>query len=80
MRHSTLELTGRYTRPRAVDINRATVPTPVAPMSPACEVMAATGTEPVATATASATDEDEEGNFSKHRARLVSVGQRAMVA
>ncbi len=47
MRHSTLELTGRYTRPRAVDIERAASMLPsLKPVAPGPELMAATGTDP----------------------------------
>jgi hypothetical protein len=46
MRHSTLELTGRYTRPRAVDIDRASRMLPrltADPLEP--DSTAATGTD-----------------------------------
>src|SRR5205814_1654058 len=48
MRHSTLELTGRYTRPRAVDLERAAEALPsLKPSAPGTEVkrLAATGTD-----------------------------------
>ncbi len=46
MRHSTLELTGRYTRPRAVDLDRATESLPsLRPRSPESTTLAATGTD-----------------------------------
>ena len=48
MRHSTLELTGRYTRPRAVDLNRATESLPSLRPDPDrsnASTLAATGTE-----------------------------------
>ncbi len=46
MRHSTLELTGRYTRPRMHDLAGATAAMPtLRPVSPGAEPMAATGTE-----------------------------------
>ena len=48
MRHSTLELTGRYTRPRAVDIERAAESIPsLRPNSdrPNASNLAATGTD-----------------------------------
>jgi hypothetical protein len=46
MRHATLELTGRYTRPRAVDLERAASSLPsLRPVPPSAEPMAATGTE-----------------------------------
>ena len=48
MRHSTLELTGRYTRPRAVDLNNAAESLPSLrpkPDKPEPLVMTATGTE-----------------------------------
>ena len=45
MRHSTLELTGRYTRPRAVDIEgRGGPPEPRDPSRPAARRPPATGT------------------------------------
>ncbi len=46
MRHSTLELTGRYTRPRAVDLENAarSLPT-LRPETPDVEPLAATGTD-----------------------------------
>ncbi|WZO99340.1 tyrosine-type recombinase/integrase [Isosphaeraceae bacterium EP7] len=46
MRHSTLELTGRYTRPRMVDIESAASSLrSLRPDSPSREFMAATGTD-----------------------------------
>ena len=46
MRHSTLELTGRYTRPRMHDLAGATAALPtLRPDAPGAEPMAATGTE-----------------------------------
>ena len=48
MRHSTLELTGRYTRPRAVDIDKAADSFPsLRPDAdrPKCTTLAATGTD-----------------------------------
>ena len=48
MRHSTLELTGRYTRPRAVDLNRATESLPSLRPDPDrsnASTLGATGTE-----------------------------------
>ena len=46
MRHSTLELTGRYTRPRMHDLASATAAMPtLRPDAPDAEPMAATGTE-----------------------------------
>ena len=45
MRHSTLELTGRYTRPRALDIEGASSALPsLRPPAPGGEAVAATGT------------------------------------
>ena len=62
MRHSTLELTGRYTRPRVADLERAADALPnLAPRTSTAEPMAATGTDPVPSATASATDSDDDG-------------------
>jgi hypothetical protein len=47
MRHSTLELTGRYTRPRAVDIENAASMLPsLKPKGDQPELMALTGTDP----------------------------------
>src|SRR5262249_40393134 len=47
MRHSTLELTGRYTRPRAVDIEAAASLLPsLKPERDRPEPLAATGTDP----------------------------------
>jgi len=47
MRHSTLELTGRYTRPRAVDIDAAASMLPsLKPESDHPETVALTGTDP----------------------------------
>ena len=46
MRHSTLELTGRYTRPRPVDLEQAVGLLPsLSPGNPASEAGRATGTE-----------------------------------
>ena len=46
MRHSTLELTGRYTRPRAVDIENAASMLPsLKPRANRPESLAATGTD-----------------------------------
>jgi integrase len=46
MRHSTLELTGRYTRPRAVDIDAAADKLPsLRPAAPATEAAVMTGTD-----------------------------------
>jgi integrase len=53
MRHSSLELTNRYTRPRAVDIDAAVDRLPsLKPASPERERLKATGTEGVATESA----------------------------
>jgi hypothetical protein len=62
MRHSTLELTGRYTCPRAVDLERAAASLPMLRPTPTSrEALAATGTDDSApSATASATDGDED--------------------
>ncbi len=49
MRHSTLELTGRYTRPRAHDLNAATAGLPtLRPVSPESESASMTGTDGIA--------------------------------
>lgn len=65
MRHSTLELTGRYTRPRAVDIEAAAGKLPsLRPDGPAPEAMAMTGTDPgpvLLHATGNATTVDVDG-------------------
>jgi hypothetical protein len=46
MRHSSLELTGRYTRPRAVDIDAAASMLPsLKPSGDQPEALAATGTD-----------------------------------
>jgi hypothetical protein len=45
MRHSTLELTGRYTRPRAVDIEAASMLPNLKPTGDRPEAMAMTGTD-----------------------------------
>ena len=48
MRHSTLELTGRYTRPRAVDIEKAAESLPSLRLDadrPNASTLAATGTD-----------------------------------
>ena len=61
MRHSTLELTGRYTRPRVADLEGATDSLPsLAPRGATCEVLAATGTDPAPSATAGATDDGDD--------------------
>jgi integrase len=47
MRHSTLELSGRYTRPRQHDLDSAVAALPaLRPESPAPDAMKATGTDP----------------------------------
>jgi hypothetical protein len=66
MRHSTLELTGRYTRPRAVDIEAAASMLPsLKPAGDRPETLAATGTDasPVLgfSATENATDPEDDG-------------------
>ncbi len=53
MRHSTLELTGRYTRPRVADLERAAESLPdLAPRPKTAEPLAATGTDSGRIATA----------------------------
>ncbi len=48
MRHSTLELTGRYTKPRAVDLERATAALPdLTSASARPDSLAMTGTDPI---------------------------------
>jgi integrase len=63
MRHSTLEQTGRYTRPRAVDLERATASLPcLRPAGRDQEALAATGTDPpAASATPGATQAAVDG-------------------
>src|SRR5208337_1532761 len=65
MRHSTLELTGRYTRPRAVDIEHAAESLPsLRPNADKPESLVMTGTDPapvsVAIATPTATQHERE--------------------
>jgi integrase len=61
MRHSTLELTGRYTRPRVADLERATDALPsLRPAEPQPGTLAATGTDPAPNATPVATDSAED--------------------
>jgi integrase len=65
MRHSKLEMTGRYTRPRAMDLERAATMVPsLKPAAREREAMAATGTDgkPArdSRATAGATGENDE--------------------
>lgn len=70
MRHSTLELTGRYTRPRAVDIASAASMLPsLKPTGDRPEMLAATGTDatpvlrPPATGIAPHADADVSNSF-----------------
>jgi hypothetical protein len=62
MRHSTLELTGRYTRPRAVDLERAASALPTLRPTPTNrEALAATGTDdPAPGAITGATGDDDD--------------------
>jgi integrase len=62
MRHSTLDLTDRYTRPRVVDLERAALALPeLRPAPRSREARAATGTDgPAPGATASATADDSD--------------------
>jgi len=82
MRHSTLELTGRYTRPRAVDIEAAASMLPsLKPEAPSPESMAATGTdpapvfEPTATRGATRPEGGEPNPFAAKQ--VVASGQRS---
>ena len=64
MRHSKLEMTGRYTRPRAVDMDAASAMLPsLKPVEAKPEVNQATGTDG---ATKSATDSDTRERKSNH--------------
>jgi integrase len=79
MRHSTLELTGRYTRPRSVDIEAAAASLPsLRPSARPCESLAATGTDPApgATAGATATEDDEPNPFAS--TMVASSGHRTL--
>src|SRR5260370_39146110 len=63
MRHSTLELTGRYTRPRAVDIEAAASMLPsLKPTEEKPEILLATRTDSSAVPSASATENATEEN------------------
>jgi integrase len=67
MRHSTLELTGRYTRPRVADLERATDALPsLRPADREPVTLAATGTDPAPCATSGATSGDEDSPKSLH--------------
>jgi integrase len=62
MRHSKLEMTGRYTRPRAVDIDAAASMLPsLKPAGDRTEALAATGTDPRPVFGPSATGNATEG-------------------
>src|SRR5262249_53376733 len=81
MRHSTLELTGRYTRPRAVDIEAAASLLPsLKPEGDRPEVQAATGTDATpcfgSTATENATCTDGNEHNPLNDTLLVSTGER----
>jgi integrase len=67
MRHSTLELTGRYTRPRAADIAAAAARLPsLTPTGDRAEAVARTGTDgPIRGATAPPTAPREDADDSK---------------
>jgi integrase len=79
MRHSTLELTGRYTRPRSADIEAAVGRMPsLKPESNHPEALAMTGTDPgpvCPSATADATDENDGEPNSNGSIALASVHQ-----
>jgi integrase len=79
MRHSTLELTGRYTRPRAVDIENATSRLPsLKPNGDRPQSMAATGTDgpPRGTTTPRVTPpaSDDDPNSRKDKGLCLSGG------
>ncbi len=81
MRHSTLELTGRYTRPRAVDIEAAAGMLPsLKPTGDRPETLAATGTDatPIlaATATGNAPYVDSDGRNLLHDTSFALCGER----
>ena len=78
MRHSTLELTGRYTRPRAVDLEQAarSLPT-LRPEAPTRESARATGTDDlVVTATQNATHEGKPERQPVSLQLVTSSGER----
>jgi integrase len=76
MRHSTLELTGRYTRPRVVDIEAAADRLPsLRPEAPLTEAAVMTGTDPrpillTATENATTTEVDGYNFFPENQLRL----------
>ena len=89
MRHSTLELTGRYTRPRVADLEGAADALPsLAPGPTTTGPMAATGTDPVRSATAvaifapgataSATDAGPVGRNPLSSLMLASIDHRTL--
>ena len=82
MRHSTLELTGRYTRPRAVDIEAAAGMLPsLKPTGDRPEAMVMTGTDAIlafdSTATENATDPDDDDPKPLVGIPVASSGQRS---
>jgi integrase len=77
MRHSTLELTGRYTRPRAVDIETAAGMLPsLKPEEDRPEALAATGTDPGPSATAGATEAKANESNPDDGKGLASIGRK----
>jgi hypothetical protein len=78
MRHSTLELTGRYTRPRTVDIEAAASKMPsLRPEADTPEALAATGTDPArASATQIATLGNDDCHISKADKKVMSDVER----
>jgi integrase len=76
MRHSSLELTGKYTRPRAVDINAAASLLPsLKPEKDRPEALAMTGTDPSPAATQNATSAIADESNSNHGKLVASIGQ-----
>jgi integrase len=78
MRHSTLELTGRYTRPRAIDIEDAANQIPDAKPVPAATIATRTGTDntsmhPISATTANAYECKSKGDkgFASVRSRSI---------
>jgi integrase len=82
MRHSSLELTGRYTRPRAVDIEAAAEKLPsLKPAGDQPESMVLTGTDPTPvlrwTATENATGPEDDAPNSFGGKQVASSGHRS---
>src|SRR5262249_29792337 len=82
MRHSSLELTGRYTRPRAVDIEAAAEKLPsLKPAGDRPESVVLTGTDPTPvlrwTATESATGPEDDAPNPSGSTPVASSGHRS---